>query len=793
MTSQRPLFLLLLLLSLVACTRRDTTAPPPLAAGTATLAPTVTPAATTGYSLDGEVAVPDTATTIPPTATVPPTATPDLQPAQRLLAGRAAERLGNWEEAEGWYNTLRSDRTYGAEAMFYAGDLYYRTDRYVEAAAAWTQGVALDDDGDFAAPMLYRLGRGLAEVGQHEGAVELYLRADELSDAADPVVAQRLAESYAAMDEMENAVAQWERLYDDPRTLRVNRALTAQQIGDWYAENEQWTEATTWYQAALEGSVVASYRAQLTYELGVFAEAAGESERAQAYWQAVLDEYPNEDAALSAVPRLETLGRVFTPLELGDLYVANEQYVNAATYYVTALAEPTHAAYGHAGLARTSEANGNLSGAIAEWTKIIETHPESVADYPEAWYESGRLQARRGETVAAYAAWQTVITEYPASDFAGEALWAWGNLAQAADDTTEAMTRWGTLINDYPDHSRRPAALWLMGQLQYSVGDYEEAAATFATLAEVDTRPTRATFWAGKATFAADDTAAAQTWWAQTIESAPQDYYALRAADLIAENAWSPRGDADLELPEASFTAEGEGLPADDPWLPQGDLLSRMGESQWAYQSYIAAVTAYANDPAALWEIALHLNEAGIYNAQSEAAKQVMNTLGYTIQDAPPDLLAYAYPLPYVVELADATADYDQDPLFVAAMIYQESRWQPRAQSSAAARGLLQVIPDTGRWVAMRLGDSDFTPSELYRPLVALQYGTYYLDYCLDLFDDNPYYALAAYNGGPGNAERWAAEDNDLFVENINYRETRSYVELVYTHWHAYVRAYRAP
>ncbi len=766
-----------------------TAEPIPAPPVTTTLAPTFTPdggavppLSTMERGQGGEVA------TLTPSPA--PTPTPDLPPQGRLDAGRAADRLGNWEEAQGWYATLINDRTYGHAAMYYAGDLYFRRGLYVEAAAAWTAGLELDPDGAFAAPMLYRLGRGMAGRGQHESAIALYRRADDTSDAADAVIAQRLAESYAGLGDMENAVAQWMRVYEDERTLRVNRALTAQQIGDWHAENEEWLEAIEWYAAALEGSVVESYRADLIYKQGLFSSEAGETERARAYWQAVLDEYPGESAALQAVAQLEQVGRIFTPLELGDLYYANEQYTNASAAYVSALEATDHISDGHAGLARTSEANGNLSSAVEEWTKIIETHPESTELYPEAWYQIGRLQARLGDSTAAFAAWQTVVEQFPDSDFAGDALWAWGNVYRDSGSMADAIGKWEQLANDYPDHPRRAGVLWAMGMAHYRAADFAAAQTAFSGLAEVDERPTRATFWAGKAALAAGDREGAQTFWEQTIETDPGDYYALRAADLLAENEWTARGHRTVNPPPAETVIEGEGLPADESMLAQGELLLLMGENGWANSSFVAANAAYHENPAALFDVSQRLHEIGAYNAASDAARRLINAEGYTVVDAPPDLLAMAYPMPFGAELVEATRALNEDPLFVAAMIYQESRWQAGAQSSASARGLLQVIPDTGRWVANRLGDRNFTPADLYRPLTSLQYGTYYLDYCLDEFDDNPYQAIAAYNGGPGNARRWAADDPDLFVEQITFAETRSYVELVYTHYHAYVRAY---
>ncbi len=787
-STTRYLFLILCVAALCACQRRENPSDPFPTGVVATLAPTfTTEAGRPATEADTSAAIPTD------TPELSPTALPNLPPADRLTRAREADRLGLWEEAEGWYRTLEKDRTYGHAAMFYLGDLYERRGRLVEAASAWTAGLTLNPSGDFAAPMAYRLGKGLAAVGQYDSAITLYERADDLTDAADAVIAQRLAESYEALNDRDAMVAQWERLYDHPTALRANRSLTAQAIGNYYAEEEAWEEATTWYKKALALARIDSYRADLTLKLGDFAQEAGETGRATAYWQAVLDDFPGEDATLSAMDRLSKVGRTFTPLELGDLYYQNDQYARAMNYYIEALEVETHPAEGHIGLANAAEGSGNLSGAVTEWEKIIQTHPESAAFFPQSWYNIGRIEAKRGDATAAIAAWDTVVNTYPDSPFAGEALWSWGVLERSRDNLTAAQTQWDQLAAEFPDHPRVPDALWASGLVSFTAGDYPTAQATFTQLTKVEkTRPTRAFFWVGKAAAADGDSATAHDYWRRTVAYNPDDYSAMRARDLLAGDAVSPRGEVTLRTPDAAWqpSVTGEGLPDGEPWVAQGKLLYLMGEPSWANESMTQALTTYTNDAAALWDLTLTFHELGYYELQSRTARRLMSVLDENFTNAPPDLLAYIFPMPYAPELVAATDTYDQNPLFVAAIIYQESRWQVRAQSSAAASGLMQVIPDTGRWIANRLGDTEFRLSDLYRPLTALRYGTYYLDFCLDQFDDNPVYALAAYNGGPGNARKWATGDDDLFVERVSFGETRSYVELIYTYYHGYTRAY---
>jgi soluble lytic murein transglycosylase len=99
------------------------------------------------------------------------------------------------------------------------------------------------------------------------------------------------------------------------------------------------------------------------------------------------------------------------------------------------------------------------------------------------------------------------------------------------------------------------------------------------------------------------------------------------------------------------------------------------------------------------------------------------------------------------------------------------------------------VIPDTADFIADQLGEDDFTLLDLFRPNVSLRFGAYYFGAQMEAFGGNARAALAAYNGGPGNAGAWletAGGDPDLFVETITFPETRAYVELVLENYALY-------
>jgi soluble lytic murein transglycosylase len=122
------------------------------------------------------------------------------------------------------------------------------------------------------------------------------------------------------------------------------------------------------------------------------------------------------------------------------------------------------------------------------------------------------------------------------------------------------------------------------------------------------------------------------------------------------------------------------------------------------------------------------------------------------------------------------------DPALVAGVIYTESRFRDQT-SNAGAKGLMQLTPATARFVEHLSGGSTFQISDLSVPQVNIAYGTYYLRYLLDRYGDNEALALAAYNGGEGNVDRWvdaARQDGKaLSIDAIPFGETRAYVRSV--------------
>jgi soluble lytic murein transglycosylase len=135
-------------------------------------------------------------------------------------------------------------------------------------------------------------------------------------------------------------------------------------------------------------------------------------------------------------------------------------------------------------------------------------------------------------------------------------------------------------------------------------------------------------------------------------------------------------------------------------------------------------------------------------------------------------------------------ADKQLDPALIAAVIYAESKFESRT-SSAGALGLMQILPETANFIAGKSGATRFTTSDLATPAINLAYGSWYLRYLLDHYNGRELPAIAAYNAGLANVDRWLAHaGGSLSVGDIPFPETQAYVQRVLQAQHEYRASY---
>lgn len=148
------------------------------------------------------------------------------------------------------------------------------------------------------------------------------------------------------------------------------------------------------------------------------------------------------------------------------------------------------------------------------------------------------------------------------------------------------------------------------------------------------------------------------------------------------------------------------------------------------------------------------------------------------------------YPLHYREQIIITSGENGLDPLFIAAIIRTESGFNPRATSPKGARGLMQIMPDTGDWIAQHMDISPYYPDLLFDPETNIRMGTWYIANLGQEFDNNIVYVLAAYNGGRGNVQKWLKENtisgSTQDINAIPFPETKNFVRKVTRDYYIY-------
>ena len=158
----------------------------------------------------------------------------------------------------------------------------------------------------------------------------------------------------------------------------------------------------------------------------------------------------------------------------------------------------------------------------------------------------------------------------------------------------------------------------------------------------------------------------------------------------------------------------------------------------------------------------------------------------YVLESEPRWYERLRYPLRYEEIIKGHAENYGLEPQLLAAVIYQESKFDPDARSSSGAVGLMQLLPETGQGIADRTGGNRWRPDDLLSPELNVRYGAWYLRHLLDKYHDESL-ALAAYNAGQTNVDKWRRSG-----VGIQFDETRHYVEGVQALKQMYSEAYSA-
>ncbi len=562
--------------------------------------------------------------------------------------------------------------------------------------------------------------------------------------------------------------------------------------------------------ALLDGPGVAVGSAVL-YHRGLAEEAAGRRQKAESLYVQVYCDYVNSDEAELASRRLGIISPAFMtrPVNLRALLQRSENLLQAGRVNdarallsrVVGVRPPDAEASrwrkvmiadAERRLGRTSRALNILltvSGGAAELQAratylkaacyrtlkrepaLLQTRNLAIREYPQSpWTERllyliatyYDVDNRTDELQVAYG---EIDTRYPKGRYAERVSWRLAFCAWTQQRYPEALSRFSRHLQSWPDAESASACAYWMGRCYEKLGDYLNALQLHQRVRELANN----SFYGRLA----QDAAAAIAQKGAGTRYAASDAAVQKALSLLDSMKHAPVVIPKPAGPAAMAVDRARQLLAAD--LPEQALSElRSASARFRQDKAIAYLAAR-----------IHQNGGNYLASIASLARAFPSYALLPTVSIPAEVSGLLFPTPYLDLVRSNSAANRLDPAIVLGLIRQESAFMADAKSRADARGLMQVLPATGRQLARQAGIRGYATARLFQPGVNIALGTRQLSSLLEKFGGRIELALAGYNAGPERARRWQASfgevDTAEWVESIPLAETREYVKQVLT------------
>lgn len=532
-------------------------------------------------------------------------------------------------------------------------------------------------------------------------------------------------------------------------------------------------------------------RARAAYYLGQAHEGLGKDRKAYAFHQEARRRAPRSDWGRRARERVRELRREHPKslaLRGGDAMLREARLLRRERDYAAAAA---------------------LYRRVLRETRFRRLSLEGLAEV----YRKMRLRDEEEQVLRRY------VRHYPRRDRAGTALTRIATIQWNRDDNAGALKTLREFRRRYPEHLRRRFAVYVIGRIHESMGQWDAAVRTYRLLFAKQHRFSRfrndaawrlawlhylrseysaaraafrelarrrntyrpaAAFWEARAAEKLKDRAAAERLYRHVAGKERDSYYGILASRRLARMG--------VALPDPS-------PPRDTPpkaaaprlgararlHLARARALTRLGLHQLAHPE-LDRVRRHSKRTAGLKLLLMReYARTGAHDRSLSLALQ--SPLSVETQ-------RLRYPLAHWDAVRRHAAENGLDPYLVLSVMRKESRFKPKAMSPANALGLMQLLHDTARTEAEKMGLPEPEAAQLFDPELNIRLGVHHLKGLLQHYGRSQAKALAAYNAGKEAVERWTRDlesvDDLVFVERISYRETRQYVKAVLRNYQAY-------
>jgi soluble lytic murein transglycosylase len=433
-----------------------------------------------------------------------------------------------------------------------------------------------------------------------------------------------------------------------------------------------------------------------------------------------------------------------------------------------------------------SRRSGRDEAALAAANEALSIVP---AERRPSWLlDVGRLRQRRDRD-AAIATLDRLVRDYPKSQDAPDALRLKAEIFEAAGKPTEAEKAYVKLMTDYPDDDEAAHALWRLGWMSWFRNNDTEATSRWGRLQTAkggQSMRDATTYWLGRAWERRGDREQANRLFTQLVRDTPRTYYGVLAAKRVPTVAPGTG-------PPIAFPADPLEALQGDMRFARAEALRGVGLRQFADEELDEITRTSVAEPKRLYALSAAYVAEERYHMALRILRRYFLGVARSAAATPREFQEMFYPLGWRQALTTAADRASVDPYLVAAVVREESSFHPGARSRVGARGLMQLMPDTGRAVAQSRQIPFPDPEVLDQPVVNLELGSTFLAGLMREFGDARL-AAAAYNAGPTRVREWwtgrRTDDLEVWVDQIPYNETRAFVKRVMLSWEEYRRVY---
>ena len=436
------------------------------------------------------------------------------------------------------------------------------------------------------------------------------------------------------------------------------------------------------------------------------------------------------------------------------------------------------------------------------YEKLIDSGSKGMVQ-AEASYQLGNYYWNQDQDFRAKRIFKSLIRAYPENEWGLKGRYALGRIYENDQDISDAKESFLMIGEVNPAHPLAAESAWRAGWVEYKAGKYEKARDIFISCMQryPDSDVfASALYWQGKCEEKLKHVEEEQRIFRGLAEEYPWNFYGAMARKRL-ESSWEGVPDRSVPSnkedgawqPEPIHAAQGSPLAFH---LDRAEELIRIGFANEANEEIEAIQKQAAPNPMDLCYIAvLYEKNRNFFQSLRWILKNRACMSGRETNTT--CMKRFLYPLANWEAVQREAGKNGLDPFLALAVMRQESLFQPDIVSPADARGLMQIIPSTGRTIARRLGITDFNPDNLYDPGTNITLGIKYLTDLMDRSDGDLVRVLCSYNAGETRSDQWWEQYKDLDVderiESISFRETRDYVKKVLNHLEIYRRLYVSP